>query len=89
MTTASAVLQQVTIASAELEVVVLPGVGARLHRLRAFGIDVLHAPQSLRRLLDGQPGAMTTIPPGANLEHTIEISFDRRTPAGLTQPTEV
>jgi aldose 1-epimerase len=35
-----------------------------------------HAPQGLRRLLAGEPGAMTLIDPGAEIELPIEIEFD-------------
>ncbi len=37
-------METLTIESDELEVVVLPGQGARLHRLRAFGHDLLRTP---------------------------------------------
>jgi aldose 1-epimerase len=37
-------LVELRVASDEVEVVVLPEVGARLHRVRAFGHDLLHAP---------------------------------------------
>jgi aldose 1-epimerase len=38
-------MDALTYSSAALEVVVLPGVGARLHRLRAFGQDLLRTPE--------------------------------------------
>ena len=37
-------VEEVRFASDELEVVVLPGLGCRLHRLRAFGTDLLRTP---------------------------------------------
>jgi aldose 1-epimerase len=37
-------MKQVSLKSAALEIVILPEVGARLHRLRAFGHDILRAP---------------------------------------------
>ncbi len=37
-------METLTIRSDELEVVVLPDAGARLHRLRAFGVDLLRTP---------------------------------------------
>lgn len=37
-------LDEVRLSSDELELVLLPGVGGRLHRLRAFGHDVLRTP---------------------------------------------
>lgn len=36
-----------------------------------------HAPQGLRRLLLGEPGALAWLAPGATLAHTIEMSFSR------------
>jgi aldose 1-epimerase len=41
-----------------------------------------HAPQGLRRLLSGEPGAMHLIEPGQVLGLTTEIAFDRRAPRG-------
>ena len=38
---------EVRIGGERLEVVVLPGLGARLHRLRAFGHDLLLSPDDL------------------------------------------
>jgi galactose mutarotase-like enzyme len=35
-----------------------------------------HAPHGLRRLLAGQPGALTWLEPGDVLSHTIEMSFE-------------
>ena len=37
-------MKQVSLKSAAVEVDILPEVGARLHRLRAFGRDILRAP---------------------------------------------
>ncbi len=37
-------MDTLTIRSDELDVVLLPGAGARLHRLRAFGVDLLRTP---------------------------------------------
>jgi aldose 1-epimerase len=37
-------IEEVVLASDELEVVLLPGIGCRLHRLRAFGADLLRTP---------------------------------------------
>ena len=42
-------LDEVTWRSGELEVTALPGVGCRLHRVRAFGIDVLRTPDTPQR----------------------------------------
>jgi len=36
-----------------------------------------HAPQGLRRLLHGEPGALTMIKPGQTLGLTVELTFDR------------
>ena len=36
----------------ELDVTALPGIGCRLHRVRAFGVDVLRTPESPARHLD-------------------------------------
>ena len=41
-----ATLEEVTWRTDELEVTALPGLGCRLHRLRAFGVDVLRTPES-------------------------------------------
>jgi len=41
-------MQPIAIAGGDLEVEVLPELGARLHRLRAFGHDVLRTPGDLR-----------------------------------------
>lgn len=40
-------MEQLTFASEEVEAVVLPEVGARLHRLRAFGHDLLRTPDDV------------------------------------------
>lgn len=36
-----------------------------------------HAPQGLRRLVNGEPGAMTMVEPGANLGLEVELAFRR------------
>jgi aldose 1-epimerase len=40
-------IEEVVIAGGDIEVTVLPGIGARLHRLRAFGHDILRAPDDV------------------------------------------
>jgi aldose 1-epimerase len=45
-------LEQVTFASDTVELTVLPAVGARWHRLRAFGQDVIRTPADLRQHID-------------------------------------
>jgi aldose 1-epimerase len=35
-----------------------------------------HAPQGLRRLLNGEPGALAWLAPGGELRQTIEMSFE-------------
>ena len=42
-------IEEVTWRTEELEVTALPGVGCRLHRLRAFGVDLLRTPDEPRR----------------------------------------
>ncbi|HSI99730.1 MAG TPA: hypothetical protein VLA59_05035 [Patescibacteria group bacterium] len=42
-------VEHVTWRTDELEVTVLPGLGCRLHRLRAFGVDLLRTPEDARR----------------------------------------
>lgn len=44
--------EEVRFASDDLEAVVLPGLGCRLHRLRAFGTDLLHTPPEPSRHAD-------------------------------------
>jgi aldose 1-epimerase len=41
-------LESVVVASSAIELTVLPRLGARLHRLRAFGVDVLRTPDDPR-----------------------------------------
>jgi aldose 1-epimerase len=48
MSTAQPPLEVVRIAGGPLEIEVLPGVGARLHRLCAYGVDVLRDPDDPR-----------------------------------------
>ncbi len=48
MMVAGAALGQSTLASDAIELIVLPGVGARLHRLRVFGHDLLRTPADPR-----------------------------------------
>jgi aldose 1-epimerase len=43
-----------------------------------------HAPQGLRRLLNGEPGAMTWLAPGAALHLGVEIAFDQASRAAST-----
>jgi len=40
--------EELTLRSDDLEIVILPGVGARLHRIRAFGEDLLRTPDDTR-----------------------------------------
>ena len=40
-----------------------------------------HAPQGLRRLVNGEPGALVRLEPGAALGLTVELAFDRFRPA--------
>jgi galactose mutarotase-like enzyme len=35
-----------------------------------------HAPQGLRRYLDGEAGAMTSIGPGESIRLTVEVAFE-------------
>lgn len=44
-------MEQVTLAGDGIEVTVLPGIGARIHRLRAFGRDLLRTPPDVREHL--------------------------------------
>ena len=39
-----------------------------------------HAPQGLRRLLNGEPGALALLEPGHSLELTTQLAFSRTTP---------
>ena len=43
---------ELVLRSDTLEVVVLPGLGGRLHRLRAFGTDLLRTPRDTARHVD-------------------------------------
>ena len=45
-------MRELRLADGPLEAVVLPDAGARLHRIRAFGIDLLRTPDDLRAHLD-------------------------------------
>ena len=36
-----------------------------------------HAPQGLRRLLNGEPGGLTMLKPGQSLGLTVELAFER------------
>jgi aldose 1-epimerase len=45
----SAALEEVTWRTDELEVTALPGLGCRLHRVRAFGVDLLRTPDTPQR----------------------------------------
>ena len=45
----STTVEEITWRTDELEVTVLPGLGCRLHRLRAFGVDLLRTPDTLHR----------------------------------------
>jgi galactose mutarotase-like enzyme len=40
-------VEELTLSDGTIEVVVLPGMGARLHRLRAFGHDLLRTPEDV------------------------------------------
>jgi aldose 1-epimerase len=44
-----AAVEEVTWRTDELEVTALPGIGCRIHRLRAFGVDLLRTPDTPRR----------------------------------------
>jgi galactose mutarotase-like enzyme len=64
---------------------------ATLHIAAALPSDVgalavepqTHSPQGLRRLLNGEPGAMAWLEPGASLSQTIEMTFTQQ-----SSPTE-
>jgi aldose 1-epimerase len=45
-------IEVVRLGDDDLTVEVLPGIGARIHRLRAFGIDILRSPDNLRTHVD-------------------------------------
>jgi galactose mutarotase-like enzyme len=45
----SATVEEVTWRTEDLEVTALPGVGCRLHRVRAFGVDLLRTPETPAR----------------------------------------
>ena len=45
-------IEEVTWRTDELEVTALPGLGCRLHRIRAFGVDVLRTPDTAQRHVD-------------------------------------
>lgn len=48
----STAIEEITWRTEELEVTALPAVGCRLHRIRAFGVDLLRTPAAPRRHVD-------------------------------------
>jgi len=58
-------------------------VGAAPANIAATAIEPqTHAPDGLRRLLAGEPGALTMLEPGAELSVEIELEFERISPGG-------
>jgi aldose 1-epimerase len=53
-------------------------VAASPGRVDAIAVEPeTHAPQSIRRLLGGEPGALEMLPPGATLAMGIDLAFER------------
>jgi galactose mutarotase-like enzyme len=44
-----------------------------------------HAPDAIRRLVNGEPGGLALIPPGETLELVVGLAFER-TRAGSEEP---
>jgi aldose 1-epimerase len=63
-------------------------VAASPHEVGAIAIEPqTHAPQGLRRLLGGEPGALTMLGPGETLTQIVELAFDRSGANEMMQPT--
>jgi len=72
-------LEEHSLSSEHLELTILPQLGARIHRLRAFGHDVLRTPDDPRKHID-EPffwGAYVMAPWGGRIDASPTKVFDR------------